>query len=56
MSEKERVPLNQQAPKAQQQIQRKSTDKPGGKRGIEAEEVHRQSGHRIGDQGTHKRK
>lgn len=56
MSEKQKIPLNQQAPKGQQQMQRKSTDKPSGKRGIEDEELHRQSGHRVGDQGAHKRK
>ena len=56
MSEKQKIPLNQQPPKDQQQMQRQSTDQPGGKRGIEPEELHRQSGHRVGDQGAHKRK
>ena len=56
MSEKQKIPLNQPAPRDQQQMQRKATDAPGGTRGSEAEEIHRQSGHRVGDQGTHKRK
>jgi hypothetical protein len=56
MSDKQKIPLNQQAPKDQQQMQHKSTDTPDGKRGIEDQELHRQSGHRVGDQGTHKRK
>jgi hypothetical protein len=56
MSEKQKVPLNKKPPKDQQQMQRQSTDQPDGKRGMEDQELHRQSGHRVGDQGAHKRK
>ena len=55
-SEKQKIPLDTQAPRDQQVLQRKSTQTPDGKRGIEDEELHRQSGHRVGDQGAHKRK
>ena len=56
MSEKQKIPLDKQAPRDQQVLQRKSTQTPDGKRGIEDQEMHRQSGHRVGDQGAHKRK
>ena len=55
MNKKQKIPSAQTPPKDQQQMQRKATDAPDGKRGIEDEELHRQSGHRVGDQGTHKR-
>ena len=55
MSEKQKHPSGKSPPKDQQQMQRKSTDNPDGKRGLEDEELHRQSGHRVGDQGSHKR-
>jgi hypothetical protein len=55
MSEKQKRPSDKAPPEDQQQMQRKSTDKPDGKRGLEDEELHRQSGHRVGDQGRHTR-
>ena len=56
MSEKQKIPRDKQPPHDQQVLQRKATDAPHGKRGIEDQELHRQSGHRVGDQGAHKRK
>ena len=55
MSDKQKRPSEKAPPKDQQEMQRKATDTPDGKRGIEAEELHRQSGHRVGDQGSHTR-
>jgi hypothetical protein len=55
MNKKQKLPSQQQPPKDQQQMDRKATDNPDGKRGMEDQEMHRQSGHRVGDQGTHKR-
>ena len=56
MNEKQKIPSKQQAPKDQQRMQHRATDRPDGKRGMEDQELHRQSGHRVGDQGTHQRK
>ena len=56
MSDKQKIPPQQQPPKDQQRMQRQATDRPDGKRGQEDPELHRQSGHRVGDQGAHKRK
>lgn len=42
-------------PHEQDAMQRKATDRPGDKRGIEAEEQHRQGGQRVPDQGRHTR-
>ena len=56
MNEKQKLPSQQDAPKDQQQMRDQSTDRPDGKRGMEDQELHRQSGHRVGDQGAHKRK
>ena len=55
MNKKQKIPSQKQPPKDQQQMGRQSTDAPDGKRGIEDQELHRQSGHRVSDQGTHKR-
>lgn len=56
MNEKQPIPSQKQAPKDQQTMQDKATDRPGGTRGMEDQELHRQSGHRVGDQGSHGRK
>lgn len=47
-----RLPPDQAA--ADQAMAQKQTDNPGGRRGIEPDEQHRQSGHRISDQGQRK--
>lgn len=55
MNQKQKLPPQQDAPKDQQRMRDQSTERPDGKRGIEDQELHRQSGHRVGDQGAHKR-
>ena len=58
MSEKQKQPLQQDAPKSQQPLGKKGQPDAGGERdrgaGMDSEEYHRQSGHRVSDQGTHK--
>ena len=49
MSEKQKRPLDKQPPPAQQR-EIAQTNKTG-RRGIEAEEQHRQGGNRVSDQG-----
>jgi hypothetical protein len=56
MNKKQKLPSQKDAPHDQQQMRDQSTDRPDGKRGMEDQELHRQSGHRVGDQATHKRK
>lgn len=56
MNEKQKIPSQKDAPKDQQQMRDQATDRPDGKRGIEDQELHRQSGHRVGDQGGQKGK
>ena len=55
MNKKQPIPSQKQAPKDQQKMQDKAHERPGGERVVDSEEMHRQSGHRVGDQGTHKR-
>jgi len=55
MNKKQQIPSQKQAPKDQQAMQQKAHQKSGGERVVDSEEMHRQSGHRVGDQGTHKR-
>ena len=55
MNKKQPIPSQKQAPKDQQAMQDKAGKTQGGERVVDSEEMHRQSGHRVGDQGTHKR-
>lgn len=56
MNEKQKLPSQKDAPQEQQRMREQSTDRADGKRGMEDQDLHRQSGHRVGDQGAHKRK
>jgi hypothetical protein len=59
MSDKQKQPVQKDAPKDQQKLDNKHGAKAGSERdasaGLDQAEVHRQSGHRVSDQGTHKR-
>ena len=55
MNRKQQIPSQQQPPKDQQQMQHKASQTPGGERVVDGQEMHRQSGHRVGDQRNHKR-
>ena len=59
MSDKQKQPLQQDAPKDQQGLSNATGAKDGRERdagaGVDDAEYHRQSGHRVSDQGTHKR-
>ena len=54
-NKKQQTPSQQPPPQDQQQMQRKAQNRPDAKRELEGEEAHQQSGHRVGDQGTHTR-
>jgi hypothetical protein len=58
MSDKQKQPVQKDAPKDQQKLANKHGAKDGSERdsgaGLDQAEVHRQSGHRVSDQGTHK--
>ena len=55
MNKKQPIPSQKQAPKDQQTMQDKARTKDDGERVVDGQEMHRQSGHRVGDQGVHKR-
>lgn len=54
MNKKQPIPSSKQAPRDQQKMQDKAAARPDAKRELEGEEAHRQGGHRVGDQGSHK--
>lgn len=55
MNKKQKIPSQQSPPKDQAVQASKSTGNPGGRAGKDDSVLHRQGGHRVGDQGTHKR-
>lgn len=59
MSDKQKQPLPRDVPKDQQGLAGKARGDQGKESdrgaGIDDAEYHRQSGHRVSDQGTHKR-
>jgi hypothetical protein len=56
MSDKQKQPVQKDAPKSQQGLGGQAKGNPGkGSEGVDGAELHRQSGHRVSDQGTHKR-
>ena len=55
MSNKQKQPLSKNAPDQSRGMEAKMHQSDKFRRGIEAEEEHRQGGNRLPDQGTHKK-
>ena len=55
MSDKQKLPLPKDAPDASKGMENKMRQSDKFRRGIEGEEMHRQGGNRLPDQGTHKK-
>jgi hypothetical protein len=55
MSDKQKQPLPKDAPKSAKGMENQMHQNAKFRRGIEPEEMHRQGGNKVADQGTHKK-